>query len=111
MLYLRVVVKGNEPWFIGKDVAEKLGYTQPKVAIAKKVDAEDKGISKMDTPSGKQDITIINESGLYSLILSSKLPTAKAFPLHAMLCYAYFLDNDAFLCRVKIPQGFRNKLL
>lgn len=73
-----VIIKG-EPWFVGKDVAEILGYSQPSVAIFKKVEVEDKGISKMETPGGEQNIVIINESGLYSLILSSKLPTAKKF--------------------------------
>lgn len=69
----------DEPWFVGKDVAEALGYSDPRGVISKKVDTEDRGVAKMATPSGKQDMTIINESGLYSLILSSKLPDAKKF--------------------------------
>lgn len=69
----------GQPWFVGKDVAEVLGYLNPSVAIAKKVDSEDKGISILETPGGKQKTTIINESGMYSLIMSSKLPTAKQF--------------------------------
>lgn len=76
---IRVLEINNEPWFVGKDVAELLGYSEPRSAVAKKVDAEDKGVSKMATPSGTQEMTIINESGLYSLILSSKLPSAKKF--------------------------------
>ena len=76
---IRVLESNNEPWFVGKDVAELLGYLEPRSAVAKKVDAEDKGVSKMATPSGTQEMTIINESGLYSLILSSKLPNAKKF--------------------------------
>ena len=76
---IRVLEINNEPWFVGKDVAELLGYLEPRSAVAKKVDAEDKGVSKMATPSGTQEMTIINESGLYSLILSSKLPNAKKF--------------------------------
>lgn len=64
----------DEPWFVGKDVAEALGYSDPRGVISKKVDTEDRGVAKMATPSGKQDMTIINESGLYSFILSSKLP-------------------------------------
>ena len=76
---VRTIVIDTEPWFVGKDVAEILGYSQPSVAISKKVDDDDKGISKMETPGGEQNTTIVNESGLYSLILSSKLPTAKKF--------------------------------
>ena len=76
---VRTVEIDGEPWFVGKDVAEALGYKNTKDALDKHVDAEDKGVSKMDTPGGKQEVTIINESGLYSLILSSKLPGAKEF--------------------------------
>lgn len=76
---VRVISKNGEPWFVGKDVAEVLGYSNPKTAIVKKVDADDKGVSILDTPGGKQKMTIINESGLYALILSSKLPSAKQF--------------------------------
>lgn len=76
---IRTIMIDNEPYFVGKDVAEILGYENPSVAISKKVDEEDKGISKMETPGGIQNLSIINESGLYSLILSSKLPSAKKF--------------------------------
>lgn len=76
---VRVVEVGNEPWFVGKDIAEALGYKEPTKAAREKVDEEDQGVSKIDTPGGKQDMLIINESGMYSLILSSKLPTAKKF--------------------------------
>ena len=61
------------------DVAEILGYNNPRDAISKHVDEEDKDVAKCDTPGGAQDLTVINESGLYSLILSSKLPSAKRF--------------------------------
>ena len=70
---VRTVVKGEEVWFVGKDVAEILGYSDASSVVSKKVDAEDKGLAKMATPSGAQEMTIINESGLYSLILASKL--------------------------------------
>lgn len=76
---IRTLKINGEPWFVGKDIAENLGYTEAAKAVRKYVDSEDKGVSKMDTPGGKQDIIIINESGLYSLVLSSKLPNAKAF--------------------------------
>jgi len=76
---VRVLEKDNEPWFIGKDVAEILGYSNPRDAIYKHVEFEDKGVAKCDTLGGSQELTVINESGLYSLILSSKLPGAKKF--------------------------------
>lgn len=76
---VRVVEVDNEPWFVGKDVAEILGYSNPRKALIDHVDNEDKGVTKCDTLGGIQEITTINESGLYSLILSSKLPNAKKF--------------------------------
>lgn len=76
---VRVLEQNCEPWFVGKDVAEILGYKNSRKAIRDHVDEEDKGGTKWNTPSGMQEITIINESGLYSLILSSKLPSAKKF--------------------------------
>lgn len=69
----------GEYWLAGKDVAQALGYSNPRKALADHVDEEDKGVTKCDTLGGAQDITIINESGLYSLVLSSKLPSAKKF--------------------------------
>lgn len=76
---IRTIEKNGEPWFVGKDVAEILGYTDTAQAIRKHIDSEDKGVVKTTTPGGIQSVTIVNESGLYSLIMSSKLPTAKAF--------------------------------
>ena len=76
---VRTVIINNEPYFVGKDVAEILGYTNPRQALKNHVDEDDKGVSKCDTPGGKQDLVIINESGMYSLVLSSKLPQAKEF--------------------------------
>ncbi len=76
---LRTLTIDGEPWAVGKDVAVALGYAKPTDAVRKHVDTEDRGISKMETPSGEQDTVIINESGMYSLILSSKLPSAKRF--------------------------------
>lgn len=76
---IRTVVIENEPWFVGKDIAFVLGYSNSRKAIIDHVDDEDKGVTKCDTLGGSQDLTVINESGLYSLILSSKLPTAKKF--------------------------------
>ncbi len=79
---IRAIEKDGEPWFVGKDVAKALGYGKGKSlpnAVANHVDDEDKGVIKMMTPGGEQNVTIINESGLYSLVLSSKLPQAKVF--------------------------------
>lgn len=69
----------GEPWFIGKDVAIVLGYSNVRDAIYKHVDREDKGVANCDSLGGRQKTTIINESGLYSLILQSKLPRAREF--------------------------------
>ena len=70
------------PWFVGRDAAAALGYGKGKSlnnAVSKHVDNDDKGFTEMMTPGGKQNTIVINESGLYSLILSSKLPTAQKF--------------------------------
>ena len=77
---VRTLVINNEPWFVGKDVAEVLGYAKARNAIAQHVDEDDalkQGIT--DSLGRRQETTFINESGLYSLILSSKLPSAKKF--------------------------------
>ena len=79
---IRTIERNGEPWFVGKDVAQALGYGEGKSlanAVANHVDAEDKGVTKMMTPGGIQNIVIINESGLYALIFSSKLESAKRF--------------------------------
>ena len=65
--------------FVGRDVAQALGYSNTRDALYKHVDREDKGVANCDTLGGIQKLTVINESGLYALILSSKLPQAKAF--------------------------------
>ena len=76
---LRTVEIDGVVWFVGKDVAEALRYTNPSKAFRDHIAEEDKGVTKCYTPGGAQQMTIINESGLYSLILSSKLPSAKEF--------------------------------
>lgn len=76
---IRTVEINGEPWLVGKDVATVLGYGDTAQAIRKHIDDEDKGVVEMTTPGGQQNTTIINESGLYSLVLSSKLPGAKKF--------------------------------
>ena len=78
---IRTMTQDGEPWFVGKDVAELLGYVKPQNAIAAHVDDEDKTLAPIQggCSTGMQNTIIINESGLYSLILSSKLPTAREF--------------------------------
>lgn len=76
---VRTTTINGEVMFVGRDVAIILGYSNPNDALKKRVDDEDKGVAICDTLGGKQELTIINESGLYSLILSSKMPDAKKF--------------------------------
>ena len=76
---IRTVTINNEPWFVSKDVATALGYSNSRDAISKHVFDDDKGVAKCDTPSGRQEMSVINESGLYALIFGSKLDRAKRF--------------------------------
>ncbi len=75
---IRTVEINNEPWFVGKDVAVILGYSNPQKAIRDHIDEDDRTVNESFTVNGTA-IALINESGLYSLVLSSKLPTAKKF--------------------------------
>lgn len=77
--YIRTIEIDGEPWMVGKDVARALKYAEPTKAVREHVDDEDKGVSEIDTPGGKQKMLIINESGMYALIFSSRLPKAKEF--------------------------------
>lgn len=78
---IRSLCINEEPFFVGKDVAKVLGYSNPRKAIIDHVDEEDKrdGVTVRDSMNRSQNPVLINESGLYSLILSSKLPQAKEF--------------------------------
>ena len=76
---VRTVIINNEPWFVGKDIAAALGYEKERNAIHKNVDSEDALKWGVPTNGGVQEMTIINESGLYSLIFGSKLESAKKF--------------------------------
>lgn len=84
---IRTMNIGNEPWFVGKDVAEVLGYSNASKAVSVHVDTEDKQFIMLDIADshngnvtiGQSKTAVINESGLYSLVLSSKLPSAKEF--------------------------------
>lgn len=77
---VRTLLINDEPWFVGKDVAEILGYSNPRDALSKHVDSEDKNsVAIHDGNKGNPNLTIINESGVYALVFSSKLPSAKKF--------------------------------
>lgn len=76
---VRSLLINDEPYFVGKDVADVLGYADTNQAIRKHVDNEDRLTRRFDGTGQSRDMTIINESGLYSLVLSSKLPSAKKF--------------------------------
>lgn len=76
---IRTSIINEVPYFVGKDVAFVLGYSRPTDAIRKHVDEEDKGVAKLETPGGPQKVRVINESGVYSLVFNSKLPSAKKF--------------------------------
>ena len=77
---LRTIEVNNEPWFLGKDVADMLGYNNSRDALFKHVDSEDKNtVAIRDGIAGNPNQTVINESGVYALVFSSKLPTAKKF--------------------------------
>lgn len=76
---VRTVEQDGGIWFVGKDVAEALGYSNPSNAVISHVDDEDKLRTQIKYAGQNREVSIINESGLYSLVLSSKLPSAKAF--------------------------------
>lgn len=76
---VRTMMIDGEPWFVGKDVADILGYADTDQALRKRIDNEDKLTRQIDGGGQKRNVTIINESGLYALILSSKLQNAKKF--------------------------------
>lgn len=103
---VRTLLIDGQPWFVGKDVAEALGYTNSRKALIDHVDKEDKGVTKRDTLGGNQKLTIINESGLYCLIIKSKLEGARQFKrwvtsevLPSIRKYGAYLTEEA-LARV-----------
>jgi anti-repressor protein len=75
---VRTVVRDSEPWFVAADVCGILGLGNPRSSVAL-LDEDEKGVHTMDTPGGEQSVAVINEPGLYSLILRSRKPEAKAF--------------------------------
>lgn len=76
---IRTITKDDETYFVGKDVAKALGFTNPRDAIATHVFDEDKGVDTIDTLGGKQSMTVINESGVYALVFGSRLESARRF--------------------------------
>lgn len=75
---VRVIVRDGDPWFVAKDVCAALELANHRSSLAL-LDEDERGVQKMDTPSGRQDMTIVNEAGLYMLIFRSRRPEAKAF--------------------------------
>ncbi len=107
---VRTILIDGEPWFVGKDVALALGYKNPQQTIRIHVFDEDKGVREILTPGGRQEIPVINESGLYSLILSSKLPSARQFKhwvtseiLPAIRKHGMYISNPLLCEMVKDP--------
>lgn len=92
---IRAMLIDGKPYFVGKDVAEALGYTNPRKALIDHVDEEDKidGVTIRDSIGRDQKPKLINESGLYSLIFNSKLESAKAFK-HWELDIGYGVDTN-----------------
>lgn len=76
---VRVITRNNQPWFVANDVCQALGYTNPRKAVADHLDDDEKGVTSSDTLGGKQQLTIISESGLYALVLRSRKPEARKF--------------------------------
>lgn len=90
-------------------MATALGYSEPRSAVSKKVEKEDRGVAEMETPSGTQNMTIINESGLYALIFGSKLESAKRFKhwvtsevLPSIRKHGGYIDNGNLLKKIWI---------
>ena len=76
---IRNVMEGATPWFVANDVAKALGYKDPVHTVRNIVWEENKGVAEISTPGGRQNVTIINEAGVYQLIFRSKLESAKQF--------------------------------
>lgn len=107
---IRTVVINGEPWFVAKDVTEALEYKNGRQAIASNVDDEDKGVNSVDTLGGKQKLTVINESGLYSLVINSRLESAKRFKhwvtsdiLPAIRKTGGYVNNDELFVNTYLP--------
>lgn len=108
---VRIIIINNEPWFVASDIAKALGYRMAS-DLTRRIDAEDKGTHLVSTPSGEQNMTVINESGLYEAILGSKIQSAKKFKRwvtsevlpsirrHGMYATEELINNPDLLIRV-----------
>lgn len=76
---VRVIVKDGAPWFVAKDICDTLGYSNSRKTLADHLDEDEKGVTNSDTLGGNQNLTVINESGLYALVLRSRKPEARKF--------------------------------
>ena len=115
---IRSTLIENEPYFVGKDIAVALGYKDTVNALKSHVDDEDKGVANCHTLGGVQEMTVINESGVYSLVFSSKLPTAKKFKrwvtsevLPAIRKNGAYLTNEKAYDITHNPQSLADLLL
>ena len=102
---IRTVQMNNETWFVGKDIANALGYKNSTIALADNVDDEDKGVTKVSTLGGSQETVVINESGLYALVFGSRLEKAKA--LDRYHCIFHFPIVSAGVHVDRAPQAAR----
>jgi len=114
---IRVIEKDGQPWFVGKDVAEILGYGAERNAIKQHVDDDDKLTHRISASGQYRNMVIINESGLYRLIFSSKLPTAKAFTrwvtsevLPSIRKHGAYVTDDT-LKKMRDDKGFADDLI
>jgi prophage antirepressor-like protein len=114
---VRVVEIDGSPWFVGADVTKKLGYRNSRDTLSKHVDDEDKGVANCDTLRGKQNLTVISESGLYSLMFSSKLSAAKDFKrwvtseiLPSVRLHGAYITEET-LRRLQEDGSFKDELL
>ena len=108
---VRVVTINDEPWFVGKDVAECLGFKRPADAIKSHVKDHQKGVGKLPTPGGMQEVTVISEGGLYRLTMRSKLPNAERFQdwvtdeiLPSVRKHGAYMTDDALKKAIQTPE-------
>lgn len=109
---VRVVDVDGEPWFVAKDVCECLELGNPRTSIAL-LDEDEKGVHTMDTPGGQQEMSIVSEAGLYSLILRSRKPEAKAFKrwiTHEVLPSIRRTGQYGGYALPRVPQSFPDAL-
>lgn len=107
---IRTIEQNGQPWFVGKDVAQALGYSQTAKAVREHVKDNHKGMSILDTPGGKQETTIIDEAGLYSLVMKAKTEKAEAFQewvtsevLPAIRKHGAYMNDDVLKQAIESP--------